>query len=162
MLRNSLVMGFVFGFTLFSSFSFETRLQSSQAQSYVQNRGLENQHIWSQMSMGDRLIVDRIAGDFYERSLRYAQTTNIEQQTARLYTHATPAQRANYRHQRRQQWKDMNNRQRQSLRNVKRPVFMNLSPAQKWPFRQYALDQLGANGAIQPNAQAVRGVRPGI
>ncbi len=177
MLRKSLIAGFVFGFTLFSSIGFEQGVQSSQAQTYAQSHPQRtyqqqvyslNEQIWGQMGHSDRIIVDRLAADFYERSLRYAQSTNIEQQTARLYSGANPAERAYYRNQRRQQWQQMNGNQQQALRNVKRPIFMHLSEAQKWPFRQHALNQLGAAGAIQPNHQSIagqsvtRGVRPGI
>lgn len=148
MLRKSLLFGFVFGFTMFSSFG-------SHGQTYTatppQPAISHTQALWYTMNVNDRLIVDRLATDFYERSLRYAQTRSIETNTVRAYRGATPPARARYRHQRRQQWQQMNPHQQQALRNVKRPVFVHLSEAQKWPFRRHALHQLGAGGAIQQN-----------
>lgn len=156
---------------MFSSFSWEVSVQQSSAQAqqyyapqYQRQAPPPVQHqghlIWNSMGSGDRLIVDRLAADFYERSLRYSQTQTIEQNTARAYTGATPPARAAYRAERRQQWQQMNQNQQYALRNVKRPVFAHLSESQKWPFRDHALRQLGAAGAIAQQGQ--QAYRPGI
>lgn len=109
----------------------------------------EAQDLWYALGESDQRIVDRIASDFYERSLRYAQTQAIESQTAQLYAGAEPARRTAYREQRRDQWQSLNDAQRDALRGVKRPTFLHLSESQKWPFRVHALNELGATGAIQ-------------
>ena len=158
MWAKSLIAGFVFGFTLFSSFGFEAGVQSSYAQGHQHHQ--YTAQLWATMGPGDREIVDRLAADFYERSLRYAQTQTIERQTAQLYAGATPANRASYLQQRRQQWQQMDGHQQQALRNTKRPLFVHLSEQQKWPFREHALNQLGASGAIQQATGP--GYRPGI
>ncbi len=162
MLRKSLLSGFAFGFTMFSTFGWNGAVPDSIAQTYgAPQQVSQTQSIWYSMGHSDRVIVDRLAADFYERSLRYSQTQTIENNTARAYAGATAPNRANFRAERRQQWHQMNGNQQQAMRNVKRPVFAHLSELQKWPFRDHALHQLGAAGAIQ-GGQNHQGYRPGI
>lgn len=109
---------------------------------------------WEVLSKSERAIIDRLAAQFYEESLRYAQSSQIEAHTSELYVHATPAERARFREQRRSSWNEMNESQRHALRGVKRPTFRNLTESQKAPFRRYAIDQLDAAGAIDESAMA--------
>jgi len=126
---------------------FLTAASSAQEAAFFSPR--EAQELWYALGESDQRIVDRIASDFYERSLRYAQSQAIESQTAALYASAEPARRSAYREQRRDQWQSLNPAQRDALRGVKRPTFLHLSENQKWPFRVHALNELGATGAIQ-------------
>lgn len=117
------------------------------------------------MGSTDRIIVDRLAADFYERSLRYAQSQAIESRTAQLYANSDPRSREAYLSQRRNQYQQLNRQQQDALRGVKSPQFIHLSEQQKWPFRQHALNQLGAVGAIRTSQSytgSTHGVRPGI
>lgn len=109
---------------------------------------------WEALSSDERAIIDRLAADFYEHELRYAQSSTIEQHTSELYAQATPTDRAAFRADRRAAWLGMEDAERDGLRGAKRPAFDNLAEAQKSPFRQYALDQLGAAGAIDYDALA--------
>lgn len=156
-MRKSLLFGVVFGFGLFSSFDNSSMVSPSFAQQqHYYAAPAPQQHyvdpvvaLWQSMGTSERVIVDRLATDFYERSLRYAQSQAIEQQTSRRYSQAHPAQRSAYRNERRNQWQQLNQYQQKALRDAKRPRFIHLSDAQKWPFRTHALNQLGAAGAIQ-------------
>lgn len=155
-MRKSLLFGVIFGFGLFSSFDGGPVISPSLAQQQqyyaapAQQRTVDPAFaLWQSMGVNERIIVDRLATDFYERSLRYAQSQAIEQQTARRYSQAHPAQRSAYRNERRTQWQQLNPYQQQALRDAKRPRYIHLSDAQKWPFRTHALHQLGAAGAIQ-------------
>lgn len=170
-MRKSLVFGLVFSFTLVSTFEANFKLSSSTAQIHQQQQSINQPRadqlrngttnnlpneaftIWQLMPFSERVIVDRLASDFYERSLRYAQTQAIENNTAKHYRGATPATRTGYRQQRRQQWRKLNTQQQNALRNAKRPLFVHLNDQQKWPFRQHALHQLGAAGAIRQTPQ---------
>ena len=87
-------------------------------------------------------IVDLMAADFYENSLRRAQSFKIEAQTALDYQKLTENERQLFRSKRREIWQALTDEQRQSLRGVKHPHYINLSEAQKDPFRKIALDRL--------------------
>ena len=100
----------------------------------------------------ERAIIDRLAADFYENELRYAQSSLIEQRTAQLYAQGSPDRRAAFRASRRDAWRELSEAERARLRDAKRPEFHNLTDAQKAPFRRHALDQLGAGGALDPDA----------
>ncbi|MEO0612976.1 MAG: hypothetical protein AAFY83_06660 [Pseudomonadota bacterium] len=155
-MRRAFVFGFFFSIGLLGSFEPRVPMapslaQSHSAQSYGSGSALvaaSPAALWQAMGPGERLIVDRLATDFYERSLRSAQSQQIEQQTARRYRQVTPTQRSAYRDARRSQWAHMNSYQQQALRGAKRPQFIHLSDQQKWPFRTHALNQLSAAGAI--------------
>lgn len=107
---------------------------------------------WEVMASGDRLIVDRLAAEFYEESLRQAQADAIERRTAEIYAEASPPERARFRAERREEWRAMDESLRASLRNVARPSFHNLTEEQKAPFRQHALDRLRGAGALDQSA----------
>ncbi|GAB4519640.1 MAG: hypothetical protein Kow00133_05500 [Amphiplicatus sp.] len=102
---------------------------------------------WEALSESERALIDRLAADFYESSLRVAQAEAIETRTGELYRNAPPAARASFRAERRAAWRRMNERQRSALRGVKRPAYRNLAETQKAPFRRHALDLLGAGAA---------------
>lgn len=93
-------------------------------------------------------IIDLMAADFYENSLRLAQTFKIEAQTAADYQYLPEDQRQLFRSKRRDIWRALSDEQRQTLRGVKRPQFLNLSENQKDPFRKIAFDRL--TGAPRP------------
>lgn len=107
---------------------------------------------WEVMASDEKAIVDRLAADFYEQSLRYAQAGAIEQHTAEIYTEATPAERARFRAERRAEWHAMDKQARASLHDAKRPLFRNLTEEQKAPFRRHAFDRLRGAGAIDQSA----------
>jgi len=140
-----------------------TTISSAQTvyDQYYQQQVPQTVLVWQYMRGDERMIVDRLAADFYERSLRYSQTQAIEANTARQYYEASPPQRNQYRDERRRQWQNFNSDQQQNMRNAKRPAFAHLSENQKWPFREHALIQLGAAGAID-QSQIQSGTRPGI
>lgn len=102
---------------------------------------------WDALSESERSLIDRLAADFYESSLRAAQAEAIETRTGELYRNASPAARASFRAERRAAWRRMSEPQRNALRGVKRPAYHNLAETQKTPFRRHALDQLGAGVA---------------
>lgn len=143
MLFKTFLSGLAFGAALFLS------LAPAEAETPPHIR-------WEALGPSERAFVDRIAADFYEQSLRLAQSSAIESRTSELYSGASPADRARFRAERREAWQGMNGAQRDALRNVKRPSFRNLTEAQKWPFRAHALVQLGAAGAIDDDAVAAR------
>lgn len=105
---------------------------------------------WSVLSPSERVIIDRVAADFYEAQLRQQQAVAIERQTSERYRSA--ADRTQFRDERRAAYQDMTPAQRDALRGVKRPAFRHLSEEQKAPFRAYALDQLTAAGAVDQQA----------
>ncbi len=91
---------------------------------------------------GELDLLDLIAADFYENTLRRAQSFKIEAQTALNYQQLSRDARMRFRSERRAIWLALSDIQRQSLRSVKSPQFNNLSEAQKSPFREIALNQL--------------------
>ena len=170
MLRKCFLGGFAFGFAMMASLSPGPAVPISTAQTlskqvqqpvFVNRTTNVSTQIWHTMGEDERLIVDRLAADFFERSLRYAQTQSIEATTANLYRYAHPNDRQVIRKMRRDQYAALPNQQQQALRNNKRPQFAHLNEIQKWPFREHAMVQLGAVGAIDERALQNR-VRPGI
>ena len=111
---------------------------------------------WLSLKPDAQLMVDKVAADFFEKSLRQAQSSTIELNTAQEYMGLSEAERTAFRKTRLAQWQQMSQAERLRLRNVKTPSFMNLTESQKWPFRLHALDQLNitkeakntANGQI--------------
>ena len=93
-------------------------------------------------------IVDLMAADFYENTLRRAQSFKIEAQTSLNYRNLPENERQLFRSNRREIWRALTDDQRQTLRGVKHPQYINLSEPQKDPFRKIALDQL--LGADEP------------
>ncbi|MFQ5563921.1 MAG: hypothetical protein ACE5FO_10180 [Parvularculaceae bacterium] len=145
-LRRSLAFGLFFFLGLFASI--EIRAQEFAA---PQNAAFADMR-WEALSEDERAIVDRLAADFFEDSLRYSQASAIEARTAELYAESPDDARAEFRITRREKWRAMNDAQRRALRGVERPRFANLSEGQKMPFRKYALDRLDAAGAIDRTA----------
>lgn len=92
---------------------------------------------------GKDAFVDRVAADFYENSLRKAQSRNIEAVTAELYRNLDADGRAAFRKNRRRQWRQMKEETRHSLRGAKGPQYENLTEGQKTPFRRVAAGKLG-------------------
>jgi len=109
---------------------------------------------WNVLAEDEQTIVDRLAADFYEATLRHAQSSAIEERTAAIFAAGDDAARAQFIKQRRAQWRAMNEERRLALRNVKAPKFDNLAEQQKQPFRRHALDTLDARGAINDGALA--------
>lgn len=137
--RRPLIFGIIFGLALFGSSA--PRAQQTDLR-------------WEVMADGEKAIVDRLAADFYEQSLRQSQADAIERHTAEIYAEASPGERARFRARRRAQWEAMDEAERASLHSVERPLFRNLTEEQKTPFRQYALDRLSGVGAIDRDALA--------
>jgi hypothetical protein len=104
------------------------------------------------LAADEKAIVDLLAADFYEESLRLSQARAIEARTGELYQRATPADRAAFRETRRASWNEMSENARAALRDQKRPAFANLTDEQKAPFRTIALDKLGDAGALDEEA----------
>lgn len=107
---------------------------------------------WEVMAGDEKAIIDRLAADFFEESLRGAQASAIERRTAEIYAKSPPAERSRFRAERRAEWEAMDPAARASLHDAKRPLFRNLTEEQKAPFRRHALDQLRNAGAIDQNA----------
>ncbi|NOX81659.1 MAG: hypothetical protein GXP06_01440 [Alphaproteobacteria bacterium] len=101
----------------------------------------------SRQALNQEALVDRMATDFYENSLRHSQALRVQKATAQAYLAMGEEDRAQFREQRRAAWRVMSEAQRQSLRNTKTPRYLLLTEAQKQPFRNIALDQLTASGA---------------
>jgi hypothetical protein len=102
----------------------------------------------------ERLLIDRIAADFYERAMRRAQTEAIEDNTAEAYRRADAETRAQFRDERRAAWRAMSERKKDGLKAAKRPLYDNLTEDQKAPFRRHAINRLDAAGAIDDAALA--------
>ncbi|MGE0410148.1 MAG: DUF3106 domain-containing protein, partial [Amphiplicatus sp.] len=102
----------------------------------------------------ERALIDRLAADFYEETLRQSQANAIESHTSEIYAQAAPAERARFRAERRAAWKRMTPAQRAALADTKHPAYRNLTEQQKAPFRSIALDELGAAGALDREALA--------
>ncbi len=145
-LRRPLVFGVFFGVATFCSFDLGAQeLIEPQNTVYVDMR-------WQALSDDEKAIVDRLATDFYEESLRYSQASAIEAHTTKIYTVGSPEVRDRFRRERRLKWLSMTGAQRQTFRNSKRPRFTHLEEGQKHPFRQFALDRLDAAGAVDQEA----------
>lgn len=145
-LRKVLTFGVFFGLGLFASIDIRAQeAVAPQSAAFADMR-------WEALSDDERTIVDRLAADFYEDSLRYSQASAIEAHTAELYSSLPEKDRSAFREERQAQWNAMSEAERRSFRGVERPRFDNLAEAQKMPFRKYALDRLDAAGAIDKDA----------
>ncbi|MBL4620514.1 MAG: hypothetical protein JKX88_10515 [Marinicaulis sp.] len=129
----------------------------------AQNSGVQNVSVtvgeyqnamWDNYSTNEKLMLDRVAADFYQASLRLSQTRKIEAATADIYLAKSPEERAVFREERQRIWNAMSEDQRRGSRNVKLPVFSNLTEAQKTPFRQIARDQLTPASPSQETYEA--------
>ncbi len=107
---------------------------------------------WHVLADYEKAIIDQMASDFFEKSLRLSQSREIEAVTPAIYRSLAPADRARFRAERRLAWRDMSDGQRQALRGVTRPSYDNLAEVQKLPFRRNAVSVLSASGAIDPKA----------
>lgn len=136
-MRRPVTFGVVFGLVMFASFA--PRAQTADLR-------------WEVMASDEQRIVDRLAADFYEESLRQTQVDAIERHTSEIYAGETPAGRARFRADRRAEWEAMNEAERASLHGAKHPLFRNLTEAQKAPFRRHALDRLRGAGALDREA----------
>ena len=105
----------------------------------------------------EMVMIDRLAAEFYENSLRRAQTLRIEQNTADTYRTLSQSERQEFRSQRRRVWQTLNASQKQALRNVKTPMFLNLTETQKRPFRATALRELTAGSTSSASAPSSAG-----
>ena len=110
--------------------------------------------LWQILTPEDRSIVDRLAADFYQESLRQVQADAIEDRTSAIYASAAETERMQFRAERRSRWSEMSEATRNELRNAKRPEYENLTDDQKAPFREHALRRLGGAGAIDERALA--------
>lgn len=140
-MRRPLTFGLFFGLAAFGSLSPNAHSETIDMR-------------WEVLAESEKAIIDRLAADFYEDSLRQSQASAIESHTSDLYVRATPVERARYRDERRAAWEQMSDADRQILRNAKRPTYRNLTEAQKQPFRTIALDNLGAAGILDREALA--------
>jgi len=139
--RRPLLFGVFFGLAAFGSLSPSAHGQTIDMR-------------WEVLAADEKALIDRLAADFYEESLRQSQAAAIESHTSELYQRATPVERARFREERRAAWEEMAPTERQKLRDAKRPTYRNLTEAQKAPFRAIALDNLGAAGVLDQEALA--------
>jgi len=147
-LRRPLLFGVIFGLTTFLSININA--QTGDSAGMAPGADLR----WNVLAEDEQAIVDRLAANFYEATLRHAQSSAIEDRTAAIYAAGDARARAKFAKQRRAQWRTMSDAQRLALRNVKTPNFDNLAEQQKLPFRRHALDTLDAKGAINEGALA--------
>ena len=148
MLRRPLTFGVFFGLATFLSVNVEVGAQEPASLVAV-----DDLH-WNVLADDEKQIIERMAAAFYEETLRHAQSSAIEAQTASIYASGDEEARARFVKDRRTRWRQMNEAERQALRNAKTPQYGNLTEGQKAPFRRHALDQLGAKGAINEDALA--------
>ena len=71
------------------------------------------------------------------------QSRRVEAETARQYLALSQAERKAFREARKRAWSHMSVQEKSVLRGAKHPRFANLTEAQKQPFRQIALQDLG-------------------
>ncbi len=88
-------------------------------------------------------FIDLLAAEFFEDKLRLAQSRRVEAETARQYLALSQAERKAFREARKRAWSHMSVQEKSVLRGAKHPRFANLTEAQKQPFRQIALQDLG-------------------
>lgn len=138
-MSRPLTFGVIVGMAAFATLSPEAHAQTADMRFEV-------------LAADEKALVDLLAADFYQDSLRQSQASAIERHTSEIYQSATPAARAAFRDERRASWQGMPESDRAALRDAKRPAFRNLTEAQKAPFRSIALDKLGAAGALDPAA----------
>lgn len=89
-----------------------------------------------------------MAADFFESSLRLAQSRKIEAATAKRYLALDETARERFREERRRLWRMMSDQEKAALRGAKRPRFANLDEIQKQTFRRIASQELGAGPAL--------------
>lgn len=63
-------------------------------------------------------------------------------------------ERFEFREDRREIWQNMQDDEREALRNVKLPTYSNLSDSQKAPFRQIAIDRLAPQSMSRATDQS--------
>ena len=130
---KSFLFSAVFGFTLFGSFGV-----TAHAQSNVSATASDS---------GGQFMVDRVAADFFENSMRQSQSKRVQAETAAIYQNMGEAERAAFRERRRAMWQAMSEAEKMSLRDAKTPRYLNLTEEQKRPFRDIAQSQLTGGGA---------------
>ena len=144
-MRRPILFSVVFGATIFLSVNVQVHAESPLSVTGPDLR-------WNVLSDDEKALIDRIAADFYEATLRPSQSQTIEDGTALAYIQGDKAARNAFIKERRAQWRRLNADERRALRNTKTPNYDNLTDAQKMPFRRHALDKLKAKGAINESA----------
>ena len=144
-MRRPILFSVVFGATIFLSVNVQVHAESPLSVTGPDLR-------WNVLSDDEKALIDRIAADFYEATLRPSQSQTIEDGTALAYIQGDKAARTAFIKERRAQWRRLNADERRALRNTKTPNYDNLTDAQKMPFRRHALDKLKAKGAINESA----------
>jgi hypothetical protein len=151
-LRRLFLSSLVFSFTVFGSI--HARADNGAALgNRLSAEGYENAR-WRNLSTNEKIMLDRVAANFFEANLRLTQSRQIEASTAGIYVALTENERTMFREERRRTWRAMRDDERNALRNVKLPAYSNLTEGQKAPFRQIALDQLAPESATQTTPQA--------
>lgn len=141
-MRRPLISSFSFAFAFFGSLNAEAADPAAYA---APDKAL---------AADELALVDRLAADFFEGSLRYAQSSRIEAQTATLYRLLSPGEKADFRGYRRLIWRALSEPEKRAFRGgVKRPLYAHLTEEQKSPFRRIAYQQL--IGPAAP-AEAIR------
>lgn len=143
-MRRPLLFGVIFSLVLFGSL----RANAGEADRISAPADIS----WHVLADYEKAIIDQMAAAFFEKSLRLAQSRQIEAATPAIYRSLAPQDQARFRAERRLMWRNMSDRQRRNLRGVIRPEFDNLTETQKLPFRQNAVSQLSASGAINTTA----------
>lgn len=145
-MRRPLLFSFVFSCAYFGSFN-----AGAQVLKQTQDISIESllAELPAMASIRHEDAIEARAAEFFERSLRLSQAKRIEADTASAYRQMEPKARAEFRNQRRRQWKTFSERQKSSLRSVKTPQYRNLSESQQQLFRNIAARQLGAG--VQPS-----------
>ncbi|MEM9494787.1 MAG: hypothetical protein AAGA09_02195 [Pseudomonadota bacterium] len=146
-MRKPFVFGAVFGAASILSINVQTHAERPPTSAAADAR-------WVVLAQDEKIIVDRIAADFYESTLRPAQSEAIEDATASSYVAGDGEARNAFLRNRRRQWREMSDDERDAFRNTKSPSYANLTETQKAPFRRHALDLLQARGAINEGALA--------
>ena len=146
MLRKPLTFGLFFGLASFLSVHVDADAQQQP------ESAIPTDLRWHVLAENEKAIIDRMAADFYENTLRDAQANAIEDETASIYASGDRRERAKFLAERRDQWRKMSDGQRNALRGAKTPQYENLAEEQKRPFRSHAMDLLDSKGAINESA----------
>jgi len=149
-LRRPLLFGVVFGLTTFLSINISVHAGESPDGRLAMMQGADIR--WETLADDEKNMVDRMAADFFQKTLRHSQASTIEENTLQSYLELDREGRAAFRTERRKRWQAMSAAQRQALRNADTPSFYNLTEQQKRPFRRHALDTLGGQGALNESA----------
>ena len=91
--------------------------------------------------------MERMAADFFENSLRHAQSQRIAAETAQTYREMDKGAQASFKSSRRTLWECLSAEQRQRWRDQKKPSYWGLSEQQKDEFRNIARRQLDASSS---------------